>query len=219
MWLGVIGIFYGAWMAFAQTDIKRLIAYTSVSHMGFVLIAIYTGSQLAYQGAVIQMIAHGLSAAGMFIICGQIYERLHTRDMRLMGGLWNKIKWLPGLSLFFAVATLGMPGTGNFVGEFMILFGSYHVVPVITIISTFGLVFASVYSLAMIHRAYFGKAKSEISDKQLPGMSPREFFIILLLVVLLVLLGFYPQPILDTSHAAMSNIQQWFTSSIPTTRP
>ena len=90
MWLGVIGIFYGAWMAFAQTDIKRLIAYTSVSHMGFVLIAIYTGSQLAYQGAVIQMIAHGLSAAGLFILCGQLYERIHTRDMRMMGGLWSK---------------------------------------------------------------------------------------------------------------------------------
>lgn len=120
MWLGVIGIFYGAWMAFCQTDIKRLIAYTSVSHMGFVLIAIYTGSQLAYQGAVIQMIAHGLSAAGMFIICGQLYERLHTRDMRQMGGLWGRIKYLPALSLFFAVATLGMPGTGNFVGEFAI---------------------------------------------------------------------------------------------------
>lgn len=98
MWLGVIGIFYGAWMAFCQTDIKRLIAYTSVSHMGFVLIAIYTGSQLAYQGAVIQMIAHGLSAAGMFIICGQLYERLHTRDMRQMGGLWGRIKYLPALS-------------------------------------------------------------------------------------------------------------------------
>ncbi len=96
--------------------------------MGFVLIAIYTGSQLAYQGAVIQMIAHGLSAAGLFILCGQLYERIHTRDMRMMGGLWSKMKWLPALSLFFAVATLGMPGTGNFVGEFMILFGSFQVV-------------------------------------------------------------------------------------------
>ncbi|MDU7374328.1 MAG: NADH-quinone oxidoreductase subunit M, partial [Klebsiella michiganensis] len=214
MWLGVIGIFYGAWMAFSQYDIKRLIAYTSVSHMGFVLIAIYTGSQLAYQGAVIQMIAHGLSAAGLFILCGQLYERLHTRDMRQMGGLWSKIKWLPALSMFFAVATLGMPGTGNFVGEFMILFGSYKTVPVITVISTFGLVFASVYSLSMLHRAYFGKAKSEIAAKALPGMSLRELSIILLLVVLLVLLGFFPQPILDTSHSAMSNIQQWFVNSV-----
>ncbi|VEB86619.1 NADH dehydrogenase subunit M [Citrobacter koseri] len=139
--------------------------------------------------------------------------------MRMMGGLWSKIKWLPALSMFFAVATLGMPGTGNFVGEFMILFGSYQVVPVITVISTFGLVFASVYSLAMLHRAYFGKAKSQIASQDMPGMSLRELFIILLLVVLLVLLGFYPQPILDTSHSAMSNIQQWFVNSVTTTRP
>jgi len=216
MWLGIIGIFYGAWMAFSQYDIKRLIAYTSISHMGFVLIAIYTGSQLAFQGAVVQMIAHGLSAAALFILCGQLYERLHTRDMRQMGGLWSRIKWLPGLSLFFAVANLGMPGTGNFVGEFMILTGSFRSVPVIIVIATFGLVFASVYSLVMMQRAYYGAPRSETP---LRGMSPREFLMIMVLVVLLVLLGVYPQPILDTSHAAMSNIQQWYTASILTTRP
>ncbi|KQN55114.1 NADH-quinone oxidoreductase subunit M [Erwinia sp. Leaf53] len=216
MWLGIIGIFYGAWMAFSQYDIKRLIAYTSISHMGFVLIAIYTGSQLAFQGAVVQMIAHGLSAAALFILCGQLYERLHTRDMRQMGGLWSRIKWLPGLSLFFAVANLGMPGTGNFVGEFMILTGSFQSAPVIIVIATFGLVFASVYSLIMMQRAYYGAPKS---DTPLRSMSPREFLMIMVLVVLLVLVGVYPQPILDTSHAAMSNIQQWFTASISTTRP
>ena len=216
MWLGIIGIFYGAWMAFSQTDIKRLIAYTSISHMGFVLIAIYTGSQLALQGAVVQMVAHGLSAAALFILCGQLYERLHTRDMREMGGLWSRIKWIPGLSLFFAVANLGMPGTGNFVGEFMILTGSFQVVPTIIIIATFGLVFASAYSLIMMQRAFYGAPKAETP---LRGMSLREFIMIMVLVVLLLLLGVYPQPILDTSHAAMSNIQQWFTASISTTRP
>ncbi|PKH24403.1 NADH-quinone oxidoreductase subunit M [Enterobacterales bacterium CwR94] len=214
MVLGLVGIFYGAWMAFSQTDIKRLIAYTSISHMGFVLIAIYTGNQLAYQGAIVQMIAHGLSAAALFILCGQLYERLHTRDMRQMGGLWSRIKWIPGLSLFFAVANLGMPGTGNFVGEFMILTGSFAVVPVTIVIATFGLVFASVYSLIMMQRAYYGAPKS---DQPLPGMTSREFTIILVLVVLLTLLGVYPQPILDTSHAAMSNIQQWFSASLSTT--
>ncbi|MGK2889062.1 MAG: NADH-quinone oxidoreductase subunit M [Candidatus Malihini olakiniferum] len=221
MWLGVIGIFYGAWMAFMQTDIKRLIAYTSVSHMGFVMIAIYSGSHLAYQGAVIQMIAHGLSAAGLFILCGQLYERLHTRDLRQMGGLWARIRFLPALSLFFAVSMLGMPGTGNFVGEFMILFGSYPVVPVITVISTFGLVFASVYSLVMIQRAYYGAPKS---GEKLQGMSTRELSIVMLLVVLLVLLCLFPQTILNTSDAAMANIQHWFMSSVTdstlsTTRP
>ncbi|PHM49922.1 NADH-quinone oxidoreductase subunit M [Xenorhabdus miraniensis] len=216
MWLGVIGIFYGAWMAFSQTDIKRLIAYTSVSHMGFVLIAIYTGSQLAYQGAVIQMIAHGLSAAGLFILCGQLYERLHTRDMRQMGGLWGRIQLLPAISLFFAVATLGMPGTGNFVGEFMILFGSFSKFTLITTVSVFGLVFASVYALYLMQKAYYGTPKT---DKPLPQMDAREISILLLLVVLLVILGVYPQPILDTSAAAMSNIQNWYSASLLTTRP
>lgn len=216
MGLGVLGIFYGAWMAFSQTDIKRLIAYSSVSHMGFVLIAIYSGSQLAFQGAVVQMIAHGLSSAALFILCGQLYERLHTRDMRLMGGLWSRIKWLPGLSLFFAAANLGMPGTGNFVGEFMILTGGFAVVPAIIVVATFGLVFASVYSLVMIQRAYYGAPSSE---KPLRGLSAREFLMIMVLVVLLVLLGVYPQPILDTSAAAMSNIQHWFTASTLLTRP
>lgn len=216
MWLGIIGIFYGAWMAFTQTDVKRLIAYTSVSHMGFVLIAIYTGNQLALQGAVIQMVAHGLSAAALFILCGQLYERLHTRDMRKMGGLWSRIRWLPGLTLFFAVANLGLPGTGNFVGEFMILTGSFQVVPGIIVIATFGLVFASVYSLVMMQRVYYGAEKSA---QPLDSMTSREFWMIMVLVVLLASLGFYPQPILDTSYAAMSNIQQWFTTSILTTRP
>ncbi len=216
MWLGVIGIFYGAWMAFSQTDIKRLIAYTSVSHMGFVLIAIYTGSQLAYQGAVIQMIAHGLSAAGLFILCGQLYERLHTRDMRQMGGLWGRIQLLPAISLFFAVATLGMPGTGNFVGEFMILFGSFSQFTLITTVSVFGLVFASVYALYLMQKAYYGTPKT---DKPLQRMDVREISILLLLVVLLVLLGVYPQPILDTSAAAMSHIQNGYSASLLTTRP
>ncbi|MEE3662780.1 NADH-quinone oxidoreductase subunit M [Brenneria sp. g21c3] len=221
MWLGVISVFYGAWMAFNQTDIKRLVAYTSVSHMGFVMIAIYSGNQQAFQGAVILMIAHGLSAAGLFILCGQLYERVHTWDMRQMGGLWARLRYLPALSLFFAVATLGMPGTGNFVGEFNILIGSYQVVPLITVISTFGLVFASVYSLMLMQRAYYGAPKSE---QPLPGMTMRELSVVMPLVVLLVLLGVFPQPILDTSSAAMANIQQWFMSSTPdsiisTTRP
>lgn len=213
MVLGLVGIFYGAWMAFAQTDIKRLIAYTSISHMGFVLIAIYSGNQLAFQGAIIQMIAHGLSASALFILCGQIYERLHTRDMRQMGGLWSRIKWIPGMTLFFAAANLGMPGTGNFIGEFLILTGSYQVVPRIIVIATFGLVFASVYSLIMMQRAFYGAPQA---TTPLLGMQSREFLMILVLVILLTVLGVYPQPILDTSYAALSNIQQWFTASIST---
>jgi NADH-quinone oxidoreductase subunit M len=210
MTLGLIGIFYGAFLAFAQTDIKRLIAFSSVSHMGFVLIGIYSGSQQALQGAVIQMLAHGLSAAALFILSGQLYERLHTRDMRQMGGLWHRIAYLPAISLFFAAASLGLPGTGNFVGEFLILIGSFVHVPWITVIATTGLVFGSVYSLIMIHRAYFGPSKS---DTVLAGMDTRELVMVLGLAVLLVLLGVYPQPFLDTSAATMSGVQQWLGSA------
>lgn len=206
MAFGVFAIGYGALLAFAQTDIKRLVAYSSVSHMGFVLIAIYSGSEMALQGAVVQMMAHGLSAAGLFILCGQLYERLHTRDLREMGGLWGRITWLPALSLFFAAAALGLPGTGNFVGEFLTLLGTYGRFPITTILASTGLVLGSVYSLCMIHRAHFGPARSTTA---LPGMKMRELVMVLGLAVLLVLLGIFPQPVLDTSAASMHGVQQW----------
>src|SRR5690606_17692671 len=107
MWLGVIGIIYGALMAFVQHDIKRLVAYTSVSHMGFVLVGIYSGNLIALQGVVIQMLAHGISAGALFILCGEVYERMHTRDMRLMGGLWSRLSTLPPIAMFFTAASLG----------------------------------------------------------------------------------------------------------------
>jgi NADH-quinone oxidoreductase subunit M len=211
MWLGVFAIAYGAFLSFAQTDIKRLVAYSSVSHMGFVLIAIYSGSHIALQGAVVQMMAHGLSAAALFILCGQLYERLHTRDMREMGGIWARLPWLPAVSLFFAAAALGLPGTGNFVGEFLILIGSFPAAPWVVVLAACGLVLGSVYSLAMIHRAYFGPAKSEAP---LQAMKARELYMVLGLAVLLILLGVYPQPVLDTSAASMHGVQQWFSGAL-----
>jgi NADH-quinone oxidoreductase subunit M len=181
--------------------------------MGFVMIGIYSGSPQALQGVVIQMIAHGLSAAALFILCGQLYERLHTRDMRKMGGLWSRIPYLPAVALFFATASLGLPGTGNFVGEFLILLGAFKTVPVVIVIATFGLVFASIYSLIMIHRAYFGPAKA---DTPIAGLNARELSMVLGLAVLLIILGIYPQPVLDTSAATMHGVQQWFDSALST---
>lgn len=212
MSLGLIGIFYGAILSFAQTDIKRLIAYSSVSHMGFVLIGIYSGTELALQGVVVQMIAHGISAAALFILCGQLYERLHTRDMREMGGIWARMSYLPALSLFFATAALGMPGTGNFIGEFLILLGSFSSAPWITAVATTGLVFASVYALIMIHRAHFGPPQAEHA---LASPDRRELFMSLGLVVLVVLIGIYPQPVLDASAASMQGIHAWFSGALP----
>ncbi|MXP56102.1 NADH-quinone oxidoreductase subunit M [Pantoea sp. Mhis] len=210
IWLGCINIFYGAWMAFSQKDIKRVIAYASISHMGFILIAIYNGSRLALQGAVIHMIAHGISAAALFILCGQLYERLKTRDMNHMGGLWSCIKWLPGFSLFFACASLGLPGTGNFIGEFMILMGSFKRFPLTIIIISFALIFAAIYSLNMIQRVFYNTAKFK---KHLIKMSVRELITMSILAFLVVILGLYPQPVLNTSYAAISNIQHYLIVS------
>ncbi len=211
MGLGVLGIIYGALLAFAQTDIKRLVAYTSVSHMGFVLIGIYSGSQQALQGVLMQMLAHGLSAAALFILCGQLYERLHTRDLREMGGLWGRLRYLPGVMLFFAAASLGLPGTGNFVGEFLILLGTFRDWPLTTVLASIGLVLASVYALIMMQRAFFGPAKT---DSPLLQPDARELCMLLGLIGLLVWLGVYPQPVLDTSAASMRGVQQWLTTAL-----
>lgn len=209
MWLGVAGIFYGAVLACAQNDIKRLVAYTSISHMGFVLVGIYSGTLLSLQGVVIQMLAHGLSAGALFILCGELYERLHTRDLRLMGGLWSRIAWLPAFSLFFAAASLGLPGTGNFVGEFMILLGSFAAAPVVVAAATAALILAAVYSLLMVQRAFFGPAQS---DTVLEGLTAREIGVVLSLAGLLLWLGVYPQPVLDLTASVMTNIQQIYSA-------
>ncbi len=212
MWLGVIGIIYGALLAFVQTDIKRLIAYTSISHMGFVLIGIYAGNTLALQGVVIQMIAHGLSAGALFILCGELYERLHTRDLRKMGGLWSRLKFLPPIALFFAAASVGLPGMGNFVGEFLILLGSFKVAPVVTIVAASGLILAAVYGLIMMQRAFFGKPQS---GERLVDLSARELGLMFSLMLLLLLLGLYPQPVLNTSAAAMAGVQHFYSLAAP----
>lgn len=210
--LGLIGVFYGAWCAYNQTDIKRLLAYTSISHMGFVLLAIYAGNILTYQGLMIMMLAHGLASAALFIMCGQLYERLGTRDMTLMGGVWGQFRYFPFFIIFFSAALMGIPGLGNFVGEFMILMGSYAKYPTYTIIAAVSLVFAGLYTLIMIHRTMFGTPNAEQAEKRqnpLKDLSCREIGILMICVIGLVWLGLYPQSFLDVSQASM----QWLVNS------
>ncbi|WP_313907008.1 NADH-quinone oxidoreductase subunit M [Psychrobacter pacificensis] len=218
--LGTIGIFYGAWLAFMQTDMKRLLAYTSISHMGFVVLAIYAGTLLSLQGLMIQMLAHGLSSAALFIMAGQLYERLHTRDLTLMGGMWGQFRYYAPILMFFCAALLGIPGTGNFIGEFMILFGSFAQYPVFVVFATFSLVLAGLYSLILIYRALFGEnniaalAERETKSHGLPArrlkdLGKRELSLLLMLAAGLVWLGLYPQPFLDTSSHAM----QWINNA------
>lgn len=214
--LGMIGVFYGAFLAFAQTDIKRLLAYTSVSHMGFVVLAIYAGTLVSLQGLMVQMLAHGLSSAALFIMAGQIYERLHTRDMSVMGGMWGQFRRLAPFMMFFCAALLGIPGTGNFIGEILILMGSFQAYPIISVLLTVSFVWAGLYALILIHKALFGdnttphlyalyQTKSA-TVKPLRDLGRRELSLLGVLVVGLVWLGLYPQPVLDKSKQAMHHI-------------
>lgn len=207
MWLGAAGVIYGAVMAFSQDDIKRLIAYTSISHMGFVLIGIYSFNTLALQGAVVQMLAHGISAAALFIMSGQLYERLKTRDLNQMGGLYGRMRILPPLAMFFAAASLGMPGLGNFVGEFLILLGTYSVAPEVTVVAASGLVLAAVYTLIMVQRALHGTPANN-QTAALPELNSREISMLLALAIIALAIGFYPQPVLQTSAQMIHSLQQ-----------
>jgi len=211
MWLGVLGVVYGGVVAFSQTDIKRLVAYTSVSHMGFVIIGIYAGTEQALQGVVVQMIAHGLSAGALFILCGEIYERLHTRDLREMGGLWARLPYLPPIMLFFSAASLGLPGLGNFVGEFLILAGTFGVAPLVTIVATTGLILAAVYSLILVQKAFHGAPRE--GSGMLEDLNPRELAMMLTLMALMLGLGLYPQLVIDAAHAPMQAVQHIYSSA------
>ncbi len=213
MALGAFSIVYGAVVAFSQTDVKRLIAYTSISHMGFVTLALFAGTEQALQGVVIQMIAHGLSAGALFILAGELYERLHTRDLRLMGGLWARLPYLPPIMLFFSAASLGLPGLGNFVGEFLILLGSFQVAPIITIISATGLILAAVYSLIVIQKAFHGTPRDDGHQGMFEDLNYRELSMMAVLMALLLGLGLYPQPVLNVSQASMATVERIYAST------
>ena len=215
MWLGVAGIVYGGIMVFAQTDVKRLVAYSSVSHMGFVLVGVYAGTEIALQGVIIQMLAHGISAGALFILCGEIYERLHTRDLRKMGGLWSRFPYLPPITLFFVAASLGLPGLGNFIGEFLVLIGTWGVDPIVTIAASTGLILAAVYSLMMIQRAFHGPAQVDEHTEKLEDLSKRELVMLGSLMIIMLWLGLYPQPFLDTSAAAMQHVAAIYAAAQP----
>ncbi len=205
MGLAVISIIYGAVMAFAQTDIKRLVAYTSVSHLGFALLGIFALNAISLQGAVMQMISHGLSTGALFIIVGMLQERIHTRDMNEMGGLWSSVPRLSGMALFFALASLGLPGLGNFVGEFLVLTGTYKANAFLTVPAAFGLVLSVIYSLWMIQRALYGPLKK---PWQLPDLSWREATVTGVMAVGLLWLGLNPQPVLDTASPTLLALQK-----------
>ncbi len=204
MTLGVAGILYGALLAFAQTDLKRLVAYTSVSHLGFVLVGVYAWNHLALQGVVMQMICHGLSTGGLFIVVGMLQERIHTRELGKMGGLWETVPRMGAVGLFLAMASLGLPGLGNFVAEILILLGAFSANVPVTVFATLGLVAATVYSLRIVQRAFHGPNEHRWS---IPDLNLRDMAVLATTMVFLVWLGLYPRPVLEVARPALQTLQ------------
>jgi NADH-quinone oxidoreductase subunit M len=197
MLLGMISILYGGYMAYSQTDFKRLVAYSSIAHMGFILLGVYAFNEAGMQGAIVTMIAHGFSTAALFMMAGAIQQRLHTREMSNMGGLWIRAPRMGVMTLFFVVASVGMPGLGNFVGEFLALLGAFKVHVPITIGAAVGIVVAAVYGLSLMQRAFQGVPNPDVSSMEDFGI--REMSVMVLMMVGLIFIGIYPQPVLDMS--------------------
>ncbi|MCB1742722.1 MAG: NADH-quinone oxidoreductase subunit M, partial [Gammaproteobacteria bacterium] len=203
--LGLTGIVYGAVLAFAQRDAKRLVAYSSISHLGFVLIGVFVWNTYALLGSVLQMLAHGISSAGLFILAGVLQQRLGSRDMAAMGGLQAQMPRLAAMGLCFALAALGLPGLGNFVAEFLVLLGTYQVSVLTSSVALAALVLAPIYALALMQRVFHGptvqkhRPPADIGAPTLPTLG--------LLLLASLWLGLHPQPVLDVVQPAMTTLQ------------
>ena len=206
MLLGVAGILYGAVLAFGQRDVKRLVAYSSISHMGFVLLGLYTFNALGLQGAVMQMVTHGVSTAALFMLAGSLQQRLHTRDMARMGGLWTQAPRMGACALFFALASLGLPGLGNFIAEFLVFFGVFAVAPWLAVAAGLGMVAAAVYALWLVQRVFHGEAAP---DLVLADFDRRELVAMYTMMASLLWLGLYPQPVLDLTQPVIDGLVPW----------
>lgn len=215
MALGVIGVLYGAFMAVTQSDLKRLVAYTSVSHMGFVLIGIFAGNPTALTGAFIQMISHGISTGALFILAGALQQRMHTREIARMGGLWQTMPALSGAGLFFVMASVGLPGLGDFVGEFLVLLGAFHTHVLLTTLATLGIILATLYGLRITAKAFQGPNSH---NWLLPDLFPREWVIVGSMMIGLLWLGLHPQSFIHMFQSAATNPVQIAVSIQPARR-
>ena len=201
MALGVIGLLYGAVIAFGQTDAKRLLAYASFSHMGLIVLGVFAWTQLALQGVIVQIVGHGVTLAALFLLVGALEERVHTRDLGELHGLWSAMPRLGAITLLFALALMGLPGLGTFVGEFLLLLGTFQMSAPFAIVAALGMIAAVVYALWLIQRLFFGPREA---SQVVVGLARRETSMLAVLIGVIIGLGLYPQPVLNLIEPAVS---------------
>jgi NADH-quinone oxidoreductase subunit M len=205
MVLGLIGIIYGAWVAAVQPDAKKLIAYTSVAHMGFVVLGIFALTIQGVQGAMIVMLSHGLSTGAMFLLLGMLYERRHTRNIDDFGGLAAVAPGFAAVFVFTALASIGLPGTSGFIGEFLALIGTFQTHPWVALIGATGVIFAAYYMLPMVQRIFFNALDKPVNER-LPDLSRREWLVLMPLVVGMLWMGVYPKPFLERAEVSLTEL-------------
>jgi NADH-quinone oxidoreductase subunit M len=219
--LAIIGIIYGAIVSFAQTDVKKLVAYSSVSHLGFVMLGIFALNQQGIQGAILQMVNHGISTGALFLLVGFVYERRHTREMAEFGGLWKIVPIYGSIMLIVALSSMGMPGLNGFVGEFTILLGSWGAGQatgsygsyLYAIFAALGVILAAIYILSMFQKMFMGESRNE-ENKHLLDLSHRELWVIVPLLIFIFVIGIMPQPFFNTMAASVNHLLQGMSSAV-----
>jgi len=205
--LSVTGIVYGAWVAAVQPDAKKLIAYTSIAHLGFVMMGLFALTAQSVEGAILQMVNHGISTGALFLLVGMLYERRHTRMIEDFGGVARVMPVFATVLVVVALSSIGLPGTNGFVGEFLILIGTFSRYPIPAIIATTGVIFAAAYMLPMLQRILYGPITNP-ANEQLSDLTGRERAVLAPLVVLIVLIGVYPGPLLDRTESSVGALIQ-----------
>lgn len=211
--LSVCAIVITSLVALVQDDIKKLIAYSSVAHMGYVTMGIFAANQLGVQGAIFQMISHGIVSGALFLCVGVIYDRMHTRQIDAYGGLVERMPKYAFAFMVFTMANVGLPGTSGFVGEFLTLIGIFQVNTWVAFGAAFGIIFSAGYALWLYRRVIFGVLEKE-NLKAIMDMNPREMAVIIPLLILTILFGFYPAPILDTTAASVEQLVNHYQMSL-----
>ncbi|WP_370195379.1 NADH-quinone oxidoreductase subunit M [Aurantimonas coralicida] len=211
--LSVVAIIYTSLVALMQQDIKKLIAYSSVAHMGFVTMGIFAANQQGVEGAIFQMLSHGLVSGALFLCVGVVYDRMHTREIAAYGGLVNRMPHYAAAMLIFTMANVGLPGTSGFVGEFLTLIGVFQVNSWVAIFAATGVILSAAYALWLYRRVVFGALEKE-SLRSILDLSGREKILLYPLIVLVIFFGIYPMPVFDVTAASVESMVNRYTAAI-----
>ncbi|MHA1538348.1 MAG: NADH-quinone oxidoreductase subunit M, partial [Alphaproteobacteria bacterium] len=212
--LSVIAIVYTSLVALAQHDMKKLIAYSSVAHMGFVTIGIFTGNTQGVQGSVIQMLSHGIVSAALFLIVGVVYDRQHSREISHYGGLVERMPVYAAVFMLFMLASVGLPGTSGFVGEFLVLVGAFKANTWVAVFATTGIILGAAYMLYLYRRVIYGKLTLD-HLKSILDLTPREKLIFAPLIVLVLWMGIYPSSFIGTIDKSVDNLVSSYQAKMP----